>query len=115
MGSEDDPDREAILARRRRLIAMALGGFATVACADPGPCLSAPFDPPPVEQHADPQPCLEPPFVPSDTEGDGPMVPIEPIACLTPVPTEEPPPPSEETTAPTPVQPRPRVCLTRAR
>jgi hypothetical protein len=75
----DDEDRRAILARRSRLIALALGGLATAApgCYDsheardaavtidagePVPCLGAPL------QDAGPTPCLEPPL-----EDAGPM------------------------------------------
>lgn len=43
MGKDDqtDPDREAILARRRRFIALAISGLATGACkTPPQPCLN---------------------------------------------------------------------------
>ena len=43
---EDDPDRAAILARRRQFIALALTGLA--ACTDKG------------KQDPPPQPCLKP-------------------------------------------------------
>lgn len=47
MSTEDDEDRAAILARRSRLIGLALSGLAVTACDDapappPSPCLSAP-------------------------------------------------------------------------
>lgn len=88
MGHEDDPDREAILARRRKLVAVALSGLTTLgACGgDPAPA-----------------PCLEPPIEVRESQGesagdetqanqnepDGPGV-REPIPgpCLAPPPSD---------------------------
>jgi hypothetical protein len=71
---DDDPDRDAILARRRKLIGAALAGITTVAgCGDNEPppqvCLSPmvveetpveepPPEVPPEEPEVSPQPCL---------------------------------------------------------
>ena len=73
--TSDDEDRAAILARRSRLIGLALSGIAvTAGCDDrdppPGPCLSAPI------QESDPGPA--------------------PMPCLSPVSPEEPETPPEE-------------------
>jgi hypothetical protein len=40
----DDDDREAILARRRRWIAIALAGASTTACVTAQPCLRVAID-----------------------------------------------------------------------
>lgn len=46
MDAEDDADREAILKRRHRFIAMALAGasLSLASCAQPQPCLRVAFD-----------------------------------------------------------------------
>jgi hypothetical protein len=49
--SEDDPDRDAILARRKRWIAMAIAGVAAAATSCAQPCLS-PTDSGPVPRDA---------------------------------------------------------------
>jgi hypothetical protein len=76
-----DPDRDAILKRRSRLIALALSGLTTAACngepePPPQPCL----EPMPIEERVEPtpQPCLEPPI----REPRGPEVPADPQPCL---------------------------------
>lgn len=58
-GSEDDNDRDAILMRRRRFVALALAGLTapTVAACDPEPCLNV--TPVPC---LEPTPCLSPPM-----------------------------------------------------
>ena len=76
MGKDDD-DREAILSRRKRFVALALGGIAAGAmgCSDshpePMPCLDIAIEdtgtlPPDAGSDAGndagPTPCLEPPF-----------------------------------------------------
>jgi hypothetical protein len=72
--SEDDipdPDRAAILARRRRFIALAISGLAAGGCkhGSPEPCLSVP---PNAEGEGEPEPEPEPgPFV------EDPGVPVE--------------------------------------
>jgi protein TonB len=112
VGHEDDPDRDAILARRRKLVALALTGVTSLgACGEdamPGPCLSPPIDPSqqtqqevreprdpnagPVAPEGEdtpprppPMPCLSPVGPPE------PMPP--PMPCLRPMRREEPPPP----------------------
>lgn len=55
----DDPDRDAILARRTRLVAVALSGITSLAaCADPAPCLSPPVREPPQQEVAPDGPTL---------------------------------------------------------
>jgi hypothetical protein len=62
----DDLDRAAILARRRRFIALAISGLATAGCKSSGPdvhaCLSPEIDPDPQETH-DGEPQTPGPFV----------------------------------------------------
>lgn len=73
-----DSDRDAILARRRLLVASALAGLATVQCDNPfRPCLEPPPAPPPSATPADAalraataQPCLEP--MPEDAGAPAP-------------------------------------------
>ena len=111
----EDDDRDAILKRRNRLIAIALSGLATVGCDSIfGPCLSV-VDPSIGE-------------VPAETT-DGPQLPEEDpeadaIPCLSvigprdePI-VEEPPseeaPPQNEPTSPQgalPPEAQPQVCL----
>lgn len=91
----DDEDRDAILRRRQRFLAVALGGVTVVgACGDdddgppPQVCLSAPFVdevPPPADPGPPPMPCLEP--VEADElqadPGVGSHMPgVGPEACL---------------------------------
>ncbi|MCC6876031.1 MAG: hypothetical protein IT378_17110 [Sandaracinaceae bacterium] len=94
-----DDDRDAILKRRNRLIAIAMAGLASAAgCDDPGP---AQPDPPPLVEEPisclQPMPCLEPavPDPPPQVDPDP-----EPMACL-----------SEAMPDPEPV---PVPCLSRA-
>jgi hypothetical protein len=110
MGHEDDPDREAILARRRKLVAVALSGLTTLgACGgDPAPA-----------------PCLEPPIEVRESQGESagdetrtnqnepeeqPLV-REPIPgpCLAPPPHRVEPEPEDEDDEPREARPRP--CL----
>jgi hypothetical protein len=55
MGDEGDPDRDAILKRRRRFIALALGAIATQAACDPAPCLEPVFDAAAIPRDAGPR------------------------------------------------------------
>lgn len=96
----NDEDRDAILARRRRFVSIALSGLATtgtLSCDDPpapipGPCLTA-EDPaqtttPPVERPEPPaMPCLEPEVV--DEPPEPPRA--DPQPCLSPMPCLSPP------------------------
>jgi hypothetical protein len=102
----DDPDRDAILARRHRLVALALSGLLSAplgACdervADPGACLS-------VVRELPPSPPPEPRLLPPSGE---------PMPCLSEAivePPPDPPPraegPNEDDGDPTPA---PRPCL----
>lgn len=100
-GDGDDPDREAILARRKKLIAVALAGLTSAAgCGgddgEPMACLRAAPDsgmdggPRDSGMDAEPMPCLD--FAidagESDDAGDvgdgGRGIDAEPMACLTP-------------------------------
>jgi hypothetical protein len=99
---EQDPDRAAILARRRRFIAIAISGLATTACkASAQPCLSItqpeadtgeePVDPDPN------QPIVEEPGVPVETgetaepaEPEAPLEPTPPEVCLKIAPQPQP-------------------------
>lgn len=95
----DDPDRDAILARRKRLVALALSGLIgpLAGCDEvrPGPCLEAPYvegdQPPGTTPTPDPYPgpCLEAPYEPPE--------PL-PQVCLSEAiePPNEPPEPVEE-------------------
>ena len=97
----EDEDRKAILARRSKLIALALGGLTSATgCyeshavgtaptrpdaeaprrdAEPGPCLGAPLD------DAGPRPCLEAPIDAGPPPGDAAIVDggVAPTPCLT--------------------------------
>jgi hypothetical protein len=102
---DEDPDRAAILARRRRFIAVALSGLA-VGAGCPQPCLSMspPQDadkPQPDEPAGKPEACLKvaPPAEPNPT-------PVEPV----PPPTEPTPQPCLKVAAP-PTEPEPAPCL----
>jgi hypothetical protein len=96
-------DREAILARRRRFIALAISGIATAGCdkplPEPQPCLS--MEQPPEERTSPTKPFVEDPGVPLGGEAE----------------VEDPEPGSPETgehdeadPAP-PTKPAPRPCL----
>ena len=68
--SSDDEDRAAILARRSRLIGLALSGLAAAACDEaPGPtvCLEPPIVQPDEGDPSPPMPCLSPPMPPEPT------------------------------------------------
>ncbi len=71
-----DPDRAAILARRRRFIALALSGMATGGCKHqpPQPCLSVPPNEAMDEDQSEPDapgPFVEDPGAPVEGETDG--------------------------------------------
>jgi len=111
-GGDDGPDRDAILARRRRFIAMALYGVSMTAACDEG----------------EPRVCLRQPAPAEVGEGEGPGATLEPIVEEDPEPPEEEPTPTamdegadgEEAgdgagdVSPTHMRrkPRPRPCLT---
>lgn len=127
----DDPDRAAILARRNRVIAIAMSGFTLAgACGEseeparpsveqtqeqtqivePAPP-EPPHEPPPQEPvEPPPQPCLEV-AVPDEPEPDDTeqQLPV-PRPCLS-VRRIDPPPPEDETVPPS-LEPVPQVCLT---
>lgn len=135
--ADDDEDRAAILARRNRLIAVALSGIgATVGCSEPAPppqvCLSVvpadqvvlqPAEPTgplmPEEsieaERAPPTPCLVPPAPDEqaggegDASGDGP----QPLPCLTvALPEDEPEPvPEDDSREETRPELSPMPCL----
>ena len=109
----EDPDRAAILARRRRFVALAISGLATTGCKQPGPepCLSIQVpDPEPTEpvEPVEPEPFIEDPCVPlesGETGGDESggetgeaLPPTPPEVCLKVSP-----------------KPKPRPCLNVAR
>jgi hypothetical protein len=120
----DDSDRDAILSRRQRLIAIALSGLTTAACSGE-PELEVPIEgnqvEAPAEVEVQPYPCLTPiqPFPPNGEE--------PPVAEVPPEvqPAEPPPPPEEARPRPRPrphpclsveaerPEPRPQVCLSR--
>lgn len=127
----DDPDRAAILARRSRLIAIAMSGFTLAgACGEsddparprvdqtqeqtrnvhpepPFPCLE-PMRP--RDDEVPPQPCLEV-AVPDEPEpGETDEPPPAPRPCLS-VRRPEPPSPEDEAVPPR-LEPAPQVCLT---
>lgn len=96
MGDDEGGDRDAILARRRRFVAMALGSL-TAACgagqAEPEPCLSQPCCPDeqdedpegrdgePGDPEPEPMPCLSPAH--PDEEADGEQGDEgQPVVCL---------------------------------
>lgn len=56
----DDPDRDAILRRRNRLVAIALSGVAAVSVGGCEPCLTPIAPDSGID--ASPMPCLEPPL-----------------------------------------------------
>lgn len=115
-----DEDRDAILRRRNRLVAIALSGLATVGCdAVAGPCLSPPVQVeaprapsngprlPPEEPDVTPGPCLSMPF-PRD-EPPAPEPPDEEAAPpRAPRTLGAPTPPTQGTLPP---EAAPRVCL----
>ena len=87
----DDPDRAAILARRKRFLAIALSGLASgIACAAQ-PCLqvAAPDDP---NDPPDGNATAEPPSAPAEPIPDEVTPPVEPSPEPTP-PRYTPPPP----------------------
>lgn len=93
--ARDDEDRAAILARRRRFIALAISGLATTGCKRQAePCLSVAIPEDPDEQDpGEPGPFVEDPGAPLESddasEGEGGL---------------------EEEPAPRP-KPKPRPCL----
>ena len=105
---DDDPDRAAILARRRRFVALALSGLASSGCKSPGPqaCLdiAVPEDEGGGEQGGpiveDPGRPVDPGTESSDDEG-GEIVEPSPQPCL-------------EFAAPPHPKPAPRPCLKKA-
>lgn len=110
MPNEDDLDRAAILARRRRFIALAISGLATAGCkrTSPEACLSIEITPQPEDEPEPPQPFVEDPGVPlrgetgpnesetGSTEGEA-LEHNRPQVCLE--------------VAPKPKSPKPRPCL----
>lgn len=89
----DEEDREAILARRRKFIAVAFASVSTLSgCGDqqpePQPCLSVEVDPDQDDRvdEAEPLVCLE--------YAEPPVEP-EPQPCLSPMPDPEPEPEPE--------------------
>jgi hypothetical protein len=100
---DEDPDRAAILARRRRFVAIALSGLAagTGCTPKPEPCLSvAPLDDPSSggkpEAPPEPMPCLK--VAPPEPDPVPEQAPVEPEPCLKVKPPDEP-------------KPEPRPCL----
>ena len=91
---DDELDREAILARRRRFIAAALSGIvlSQAACATPQPCLEP--VPPTKDASTDtgtPQPCLSPVWDAGPDNGPPPPdagPDAGPQPCLTPLPPD---------------------------
>jgi hypothetical protein len=74
----DDPDRAAILARRRRFIAIAISGLAASGCKKPGPEPCLKVAPPSAEEGSEPEPesgatgpIVEDPGVPLETGETG--------------------------------------------
>jgi hypothetical protein len=106
---DEDPDRAAILARRRRFVAVALSGLA-VGAGCPQPCLSV--APPPESDR--------PPAPPPD-DGIKPEVPPsepqpEPTPCLKVLPPKEPEPtPCLKVAPPKEPEGKPKPCLRVAR
>ena len=84
----DEEIKRLILARRAAFVAAAVASLAVASCepkpADPGPCLSAPYDPnaqPPPNPNYPPQVCLSPlPPPPPDAGGGATEAPPQP--CL---------------------------------
>jgi hypothetical protein len=62
---DNDPDRAAILARRRRFIALAISGLAATGCKGPGPqaCLSIEQPPDPDDPQPEPESGMTGPIV----------------------------------------------------
>ncbi len=122
---DEDPDRAAILARRRRFVAIALSGLAagTGCTPKPEPCLSvAPLDDPsggtkpeaPAEP--EPMPCLK--VAPPEPEPQ--QAEPEPQPCLKVRPPDEPRPEPEprpclKVRPPSEPKPEPQPCLSVAR
>jgi hypothetical protein len=103
----DDPDRAAILARRRRFIALAISGLASCKSSEPEVhvCLSPEITPDRHEERGS-EVFIEDPGAPlgetgGDETGEPPEQPFEtpPEVCLKVAPTH---------------QPKPRVCLKKA-
>jgi hypothetical protein len=134
--SDQDPDRAAILARRRRFITIALSGLATgAACADPCLKVGAHGDDNAAENQR-PPPAADPaPATPQDPETSRPEaclkvsapppeqpVPARPEACLKvapppqdPADTKAIPRPCLSIHRPDPPKPSPKPCLRVAR
>ncbi len=80
--ANDDEDREAILARRKRLIAIAIAGTALIGCGDddgPTACLSMAATP-----DADTGPSDQDAASDAGTDADD----VGPMACLSPLPPD---------------------------
>ena len=106
---DEDPDRAAILARRRRFVAIALSGLAagTGCTPKPEPCLSvAPLDDPSSggrpETPPEPMPCLK-------------VAPPEPEPQPEPQQAETKPEPCLKVRAPEEPKPQPQPCLSVAK
>jgi len=97
----EDPDRAAILARRKRFLAIALSGLASgISCAAQ-PCLKVAAPPDPNDpQDSNATPAESPSTTPSGPVPDEVTPPVEPSPEPTP-PSYTPPPPRAE----------PRPCL----
>ncbi|MBX7084014.1 MAG: hypothetical protein K1X88_32700 [Nannocystaceae bacterium] len=116
----DEQDRAAILARRQRFVALAIGSLAaTSACGDigPKPCLNVPASDHGGQPKPDAKPDAKPDPVPTDTGAPRPcleVVPddVRPQACLkiAQPPPETPPQPCLKVAPPPPETP-PRPCL----
>jgi hypothetical protein len=104
-----DPDRAAILARRKRFIAIALSGLATGAgCAQPQPCLD-------VASPREGEPRTDPPAAtPSEPKTD-PATATPTAPATTPPPTEPAPEPCLKVAPPPQPEPKPMPCLNVAR
>lgn len=99
---DEDPDRAAILARRRRFVAIALSGLAagTGCTPKPEPCLKV--APPDDSSSGRPDP--------GPTSGQPEAAPVEPQPCLKIAPPSEPPPEVPAEPEPTP-EAEPQPCL----
>lgn len=115
---DEDPDRAAILARRRRFIAIALSGLTVGATGCPEPAQPAtPPDSGTAPGDARPEPCLKVAAPPESTPTDPPPPKDpEPTPCLKVAAPPEPEPAPEPTPClkvapPPPKEPEPQPCL----